>query len=206
MMTIKNDYKALIFNIYGIGLKDLSNKFKLSDNICIFHSSLKEYKDVNLIKHNTSNLLIDHFYIEYKISKESDFFNKQELLLNILLYFIGPEVLRIDKISFNKVSNTTKIEALNKKAHVTNFTRHDLVNPILDISDEIFEIDGNKKELFEYIDSSNLDEMRKNIKLTVNWMGKSLRSIDVSESFLYLFLAIEALLTSNAKELNCKNI
>jgi hypothetical protein len=195
--------------LYGISLPD-DGYFQLSDNISIVHTNFllkskygKESPFIEKVRNNDSTFQVDHFFIIYtniKAINESKariiLNDKFDQLLNAILYCCGIKNEENEKISLQKIysdKNSLLIDQNNIK--YSQCSSNDLINPLYNLSESIFQIDGNKKELFRYIDEDDLSHIERKIKIAVNWVGKSLKNNHISKSFLYLCIALETLLS-----------
>ena len=153
--------------------------------------------------------LIDYFYvihkniIAYDNNKAIEIFqDKVEILINYLLYCISFKSKDNSKISYTKDFSDKKIFVITPDLIHSNFSRNDITNPIYTITPDLFEIKYknillNNLKIINNLESDSLCEIEQKINGAINWIGQSLRNNDLAQSFLFLAMAMECLLTYN---------
>ncbi len=157
----------------------------------------------------SSRGLIDYFYVIHKDIHAYDnnkaveiFQEKIENLINFLFYCISIKSKDNSKISYTKDFSNKKIFVITPDLIQSTFSRNDITNPLYIVTPDLFEVKYknillNNLKIINNLETDNLCEIEQKINRAVNWIGQSLRNDDLTQSFLFLAMAMECLLTYN---------
>ena len=131
-----------------------------------------------------------------------DFQEKIENLINFLFYCISIKSKDNSKISYTKDFSNKKIFVITPDLIQSTFSRNDITNPLYIVTPDLFEVKYknillNNLKIINNLETDNLCEIEQKINRAVNWIGQSLRNDDLTQSFLFLAMAMECLLTYN---------
>jgi len=198
----------LISHIYGISLNDELSNIELGNfTLCNYSYLISNHpyaKDIFSKKFNIQNeyeiAQIDNCYIilnnisaeNIKESQEIFYNHVNEFILTIL-YCIPHISKENNQIAITKIDSSNEIITVFDKNHDESYITTDMLNPIYIISDKLFNVKGNDKALFEFIDKEQLTELEKKIKRSVLWVGEALRKNSLIEAYLNLCVAFETL-------------
>ena len=206
-MTHKNKFQ-IISHLYGITV-DKASYIELGNFIlCDYNYLYLNYqnsKDTFSRKFNhgikeNKIALIDNYFIIMKNIKANDekearqkFYNNVEDFINVVLYSIPMLTPENQQITITQINASDEIFIIKESSSSEFYATKDLLNPIYKVNENLFNIKGNSRKLFEFIDDNNLSEIETKIKRSVSWVGQSLRKTDIVESFLNLCVAFETL-------------
>lgn len=209
-MAIPLKEYTLITRIYGIGLKSRNYSIQLGNYlICdydylvtIFAIEQNIVTSIDTFKAPVSaleNCFIIHKKINAIDAKKAEiiFFNKIEQFINAILFhgaFCCDDNEKISYKNSNIVINYMCI-GNNEQTIELSSQNQSLINPQYEFFEEFF--DDDKKIIYKWIDNENsqLKELERRLKISIDWIGQSLREANLTKRFTFLCIALETLLS-----------
>jgi len=218
----KNSFCSLPMNsytfitpLYGFCLKQANTAIQIGNfTICDFsyyqNTFMIEKKitnDINIFE--VPKTQIENCFVIHKNIKAIDktkakfiFFDKVEQFINAMIYCCS--YCTEDNANISYIDKNAKI---NYIVFVNNNTKYELslnnvslINPLYDLSSEFFEI-NNFISIFENIDKDKeeLPELKQRIKMSIDWLGQSMRNNNLHQKYTFLCIALETLLSNKPR-------
>lgn len=201
---------TLITRIYGIGLKYQNYAIQLGNYlICDYDYLVTTFiteqnimSSIDTFKPPVS-ALENCFVIHKKINAidaqkaETIFFNKIEQFINVILYHSAFCYDDNEKISYKNSNIMIKYMCIGNSERTIEISSQNqsLINPQYEFFEEFF--DDNKKSIYKWLDDDNshLKELERRLKISIDWIGQSLRETHLTKRFTFLCIALETLLS-----------
>ncbi len=213
--NIKESHFKVLSVLHGFELPQDINNIEVGNFIICNYKYINEeylnkhpqYKFNSDFISPNSRGLIDYFYVIHKDILAYDnntaveiFQEKLEILINYLLYCISIKSKKNSKISYTKDFSNKKIFVITPDLIQSTFSCNDIINPLYIVTPDLFKVKYknillNNLKIINNLEADTLCEIEKKINMAINWIGKSLRNDDITQSFLFLAMAMECLLT-----------
>lgn len=201
---------TLVTRIYGIGLKYKNYAIQLGNYlICDYDYLVTTFATDQNIKPSIDifkapiSALENCFIIHKKINAidakkaETIFFNKIEQFINAILFHVAFCCDDNEKISYKNSNIMINYMCIGNNERTIDISSQNqsLINPQYEFFEEFF--DDDKKNIYKWIDNDNsqLKEIERRLKISIDWIGQSLRESNLIKRFTFLCIALETLLS-----------
>lgn len=210
--SLKQEEFIVVTKIYGINVNHNNTCIKLGNYLlCDYEYFQTTYKPNHFSREILNSKFdeqpsgaIDNCYIinekilaiNYNIAVEL-FYKEVETFINLVIFCIGwcsEDNAKISCFDTNIHSDHIVINQLN---HNVNFcmSNNSLMNPSYYLDEEFFKR-NNYEILFDLLCKDNLTQIENKILVSVDWIGQSMRTNNLTQRYTFLCIALESLLSN----------